>query len=98
MRIPIPHKLGRDEARRRLRERSGEIAGLFPGMGAAVEVAWPSEDRMAVTVTVMGQTLAGHVDIEDEAVVFEIALPMALSFVEPVIRSAIEAKGRKLLT
>ena len=98
MRIPIPHKLGRDEARRRLRERSGEIAGLFPGMGAAVEVAWPSEDRMAVTVTVMGQTVAGHVDVEDEAVVFEIALPMALSFVEPVIRSAIEAKGRKLLT
>ena len=98
MRIPIPHKLGRDEARRRLRERSDEIAGLFPGMGAAVEVAWPSEDRMAVAVTVMGQTVAGHVDVEDNAVVFDIALPMALSFVEPVIRSAIEAKGRKLLT
>ena len=98
MRVPIPHQLGREEARRRLRTRSGEIAGLFPGMGAAVEVAWPSEDRMTVAVTVMSQTVAGHIDIEDEAVVFDIALPMALSFVEPLIRSAIEAKGRKLLT
>lgn len=98
MRIPIPHKLGREEARRRLRERSGEIAGLFPGMNAEVAVDWPSADRMSTKVTVLGKTVSGHVDIEDETVVFEIDLPIALSFVEPVIRSAIEAKGRKLLT
>ena len=97
MRVPIKHQLGREEARRRLRTRSGEIAGLFPGMGAAVEVAWPSEDRMTTTVTVMGKTVHGHVDVEDDAVVFDIDLPMALAFVEPMIRSTIEAKGRKLL-
>ena len=97
MRVPIPHQLGREEARRRLHARSGELAGLFPGMGAAVEIDWPSEDRMSTTVTVMGKTVKGHVDVEDDAVVFDIDLPLALSFVEPMIRSAIEAKGRKLL-
>lgn len=98
MRIPIPHKLGKDEARRRLQARSGEIAGLFPGMNAAVEVNWPSTDRMTTVVTVMGKTVTGHVDVEDDQVVFDIALPMALSFVEPMIRGTIEAKGQKLLT
>ena len=98
MRVPIPHQLGREEARRRLHARSGELTGLFPGMGAAVEIDWPSKDRMSTTVTVMGKTVQGHVDVEDDAVVFDIDLPMALSFVEPMIRSAIEAKGQKLLT
>lgn len=98
MRVPIPHQLGRAEARRRLHDRSGELAGLFPGMGAAVEIAWPSEDRMTTHVTVMGKTVKGHVDVEDDAVVFDIDLPMALAFVEPMIRSTIEAKGKKLLT
>ena len=97
MRVPIKHQLGREEARRRLRDRSGELAGLFPGMGAVVEIAWPSEDRMSTTVTVMGKTVKGHVDVEDDAVVFDIDLPMALAFVEPIIRSAIETKGQKLL-
>ena len=97
MRVPIPHQLGREEARRRLHARSGELAGLFPGMGAAVEIDWPSEDRMSTTVTVMGKTVQGHVDVEDDAVVFDIDLPLALSFIEPMIHSTIEAKGRKLL-
>jgi hypothetical protein len=98
MRIPIPHQLGRDEARRRLHDRSGEMAGLFPGGMAEVDVQWPSEDRMAMVVTAMGNTVRGHVDIEEAAVVFDIDLPAALAFVEPMVRGAIEAKGRKLLT
>ena len=97
MRVPIKHQLGREEARRRLRDRSGELAGLFPGMAAAVEIDWPSEDRMSTKVTVMGKTVQGHVDVEEDSVIFDIDLPMALSFVEPMIRSTIEAKGRKLL-
>lgn len=97
MRIPIPHKLGREEARRRLHDRSGEMAGLFPGGMAEVSIAWPHENRMAMAVTAMGKTVNGHVDVEDEAVVFEIELPAALSFVEGMVRSTVEAKARKLL-
>ena len=31
MRVPIPHKLGKDEARRRLKEKGGEAGKMFPG-------------------------------------------------------------------
>jgi Putative polyhydroxyalkanoic acid system protein (PHA_gran_rgn) len=98
MRIALPHSLGREEARRRLHARSGEIAGLFPGGMAEVVVSWPNQDRMALDVTAMGKTIAGSVEIEDHAVAFVIELPAALSFVEPMVRGAIENKGRKLLT
>jgi hypothetical protein len=98
MRIALPHSLGREEARRRLQSRSGEIAGLFPGGMAEVEVSWPHEDKMALDVTAMGKTVAGAVEIGEREVAFVIELPAALSFVEPLVRGAIESKGRKLLT
>ena len=33
----------------------------------------------------MGQTVQGHVDVEDSQMVFEVQLPMMLGFVEPMI-------------
>lgn len=98
MRVALPHSLGREEVRRRLHARSGEIAGLFPGGMADIAVSWPHEDRMALDVTAMGKTVTGAVEIEDHEVAFVIDLPAALSFVEPMVRGAIESKGRKLLT
>ena len=46
----------------------------------------------------MGQGIDGRVLIEDAQVVFEVDLPPALSFVEPMIAGAIRDKGQKLLT
>jgi len=97
MRIPIPHKLGREEARQRLHSRSGEIAGMMPGGMADVTVTWPHEDRMDLQIAAMGKTAQGSVEIADDAVIFLLDLPAGLSSVEPMIRSAIETKGRKLL-
>jgi Putative polyhydroxyalkanoic acid system protein (PHA_gran_rgn) len=98
MRVALPHSLGREEVRRRLRERSGEIAGLFPGGLAEVAVSWPNQDRMSLDVTAMGKTVAGAVEIGETEVVFLIELPGALSFAESMVRGALESKGRKLLT
>ena len=49
----------------RLRGNSHRIGDFIPGGMAQVETAWPSEDRMAMTIVAMGQTLRAHVDIED---------------------------------
>jgi hypothetical protein len=49
VRIAIPHSIGKDEARRRVRERSGEIANFVPGF-ASVSTAWASDDKMNLTV------------------------------------------------
>jgi len=98
MRVAVPHSLPKAEVRRRLDEKQDSIAGFVPGGMADVETSWVSEDRMALTIRAMGQELLGHVDIEDANVVFTIELPLALSFVEPMISGALEEKGRKLLS
>lgn len=98
MRVAIPHTLGKDEARRRLKARAHEVADFIPGGMAQVGIDWPGEDRMAMHVAAMGQDVNGTVEIEDNAVVFTVNLPAMLSFVEPMIERAIADKGRKLLT
>lgn len=98
MRVPIAHTLPKEEVRRRLRERSHEIANFVPGGMADVSTSWPNEDRMDLSVRAMGQGIDGRVLIEEHEVVFEVDLPPALSFVEPMIAGAIRDKGQKLLT
>lgn len=97
MRVAIPFDLSRDVVRERLKSRSHEIADHIPGGMAEVVTDWPNDDRMNITISTMGQNLRGIVDIEDEQLVFEIALPPALSFLEPMISGAIRQQGQKLL-
>lgn len=98
MRVAIPFDLSRDVVRERLKSRSHEIADHIPGGMAQVATDWPSDDRMNLTITTMGQSLRGVVDIEESQLVFEIALPPALGFLEPMISGAIRKQGQKLLT
>ncbi|RGP39717.1 hypothetical protein BPTFM16_02674 [Altererythrobacter insulae] len=97
MRVALPHELGREEVRRRLKERTHEITDYIPGGMAEVETDWVEDDRMALHITAMGQTITGHIDVYDEQVIFEIELPGMLSFVEPAIEKAIRANGQKML-
>ncbi|WP_428028071.1 polyhydroxyalkanoic acid system family protein [Altererythrobacter sp.] len=97
MRIALPHDLGREEVRRRLKSRSHEIVDHIPGGIAQVDTSWTGEDRMNLAVGAMGQQVTGHVDIEESQVVFEVTLPAALSFVQPIIEGAIRSNAQKLL-
>ena len=97
MRVPISHSLGKEEVRRRLQSHSHEIGQYIPGGMADVTTSWPSEDRMDLAVRAMGQGVDGCVIIEDDQVVFEVNLPPALSFVEPMVASAIRKQGQKLI-
>jgi len=97
MRVPISHDLPKEEVRRRLSSRSHEIANFIPGGMADVTTGWPNEDTMTLGVRAMGQGINGRVLIEEHQVVFEVDLPPALSFVEPMVAGAIRQQGTKLL-
>ena len=97
MRVAIPHKLDQDVVRERLRSRSHEIADRIPLPGATVRTDWPSENRMNLSVQAMGQAITGHVDVETDQLVFEIPLPPALAFIEPMVAGAVRDHGHKLL-
>jgi hypothetical protein len=97
MQVAIPHNLGREETRRRLRANSHKMADSLPGGGGNVHTSWPTEDRMQMSIQAMGQSLVGHIDIEDSQVVLVVDLPPALGFIEPLVSGAIRQTGQKLL-
>lgn len=97
MEVAIPHGLGREEARRRLRENSHKMAEGFPGGMAEVTTRWTGEDRLEMAIAALGQSLTGHIDVADTQVLLSIELPAALSFVQPLIEGAVREQGRKML-
>lgn len=97
MRVEIPHNLDKATARERLRTNSHKISEQFPGGMAQVTTSWPNQDTMAMHVQAMGQELMGHVELEEGKIVFNVVLPPALSFIEPIISGAIKQSGQKLI-
>ena len=97
MQVAIPHKLGREEVRRRLQGSSHQIADAIPGGMADVQTSWPNEDSMQMAILAMGQSLNGRIDIMDDQVVFFMDLPPALGFIQPIVEAAMQQHGQKLL-
>ena len=95
--VAVPHSLGREEARRRMHARVGELARHLPAGVADMRPSWPSEDRMTIEVTAMGQRIIATCDIEDRIVRVTMTLPLMLSFLSGAIAGAIERRGAALL-
>ncbi|RYD90177.1 MAG: hypothetical protein EOP61_30135, partial [Sphingomonadales bacterium] len=59
--LDIPHKLGRAEARRRLENGMGQLAGFLP-QGRVTHHAWAG-DRLSFTVEALGQRVSAQLDV-----------------------------------
>ena len=97
MEVAIPHNLGREEARRRLRENSHRMADGIPGGMAQVDTRWSSEDRLEMAIAALGQSLVGHIDVGESQVVLSVDLPPSLGFLKPIVEGAIRQQGQQLL-
>lgn len=97
MRVHLPHDLGREEVRKRMRERSHEIAGYFPPGMASIDTSWPDEDQMDLLVTAVGQRIKGAVEVYEDEVVIEMNLPPMLSFLRGTLEKSVRSEGAKLL-
>ena len=73
------------------------MADSFPGRMANVQTSWPTEDRMAMAIQAMGQSVTGHIDVQDSQVLLTVDLPPALGFIEPLVSGAIQQAGQKML-
>ena len=93
--ITISHELGATEARRRIEGNLTRLTGNLPGGGAFTE-SWAG-NRMNFAAKAMGQSVNGHVDIEDSAVRLEVHLPPFLASIAESFRGRIQQAGAKLL-
>jgi hypothetical protein len=94
--VSIPHRLGREEARRRLNTGLTRAAASMPVLKVDEE-RWVG-DRMIFRVRALGQAAAGHVDVEDDHVRVEVTLPWLLQRFAEVVQGTIKNRGRLLLT
>ena len=95
--IDVPHRLGKDGARARLRSRTGELAQHIPGGMADVRASWPTEDEMMLDISAMGQTIAARLEVEDARVRVHLVLPAMLSFFSGMIGAAVRDQGTRML-
>jgi hypothetical protein len=94
--VSIPHRLGRDEATRRLKTGLTRAASSIPVLKVDEE-RWEG-DRMVFRVRALGQAASGHIDVADDHVRLEVTLPWLLQRFAEVAQIAIRNRGNLLLT
>jgi hypothetical protein len=94
--VSIPHRLGRDEAMRRLKNGLTRASATIPVLKVDEE-RW-EDNRMIFRVRAMGQAASGHLDVADDHVLVEVTLPWLLQRFAQMAQAAIENRGRLLLT
>lgn len=93
--VTIPHKLGKDEALRRVKPALGKASQIFPVLQVEEE-AW-SGDSMQFRVRALGQTAAGTIQVGNESVRLEVTLPWLLHRFAKTVHQTIAGRGRILL-
>jgi hypothetical protein len=95
--VTIPHQLGRAEARRRIETGFAKMIHVLPGGAGHCSERWDG-DRLVFSAAAMGQTVAGVVDVGDNAVTMEIQLPGVLGLIASGLKGRLQKAGQLLLT
>ena len=94
--VDIPHKLGRDEAHRRIANNIHKLRDHIPGGASHIDANWSGE-RLNLTVQAMGQAVEARIDVEETKVHCHIQLPGMLALFAGPIEQMMKLKGSDLL-
>jgi hypothetical protein len=94
--VAIPHRLGKDEALRRLRSGFESVRKNYANLIAIDEEAWIGE-RLSFRVRSLGQPASGTIDVADDHVLLTVTLPWLLAGLAEKIIPAIRKEGVLML-
>jgi Putative polyhydroxyalkanoic acid system protein (PHA_gran_rgn) len=94
--VSIPHRLGREEAVRRLKTGLSRAAASIPVMQVEEE-RWTG-DSMNFRIRALGQIASGQIDVADDHVKLEVMLPWLLQRFAEMAQATIRKRGQLLLT
>jgi hypothetical protein len=95
--VSIPHRLGREEASRRLKGGLSRAAASVPVLSVDEE-RWDGDNTMFFRVRALGQAASGKIDIDEDHVRLEVMLPWLLQRFAQMAQAAIRDRGTLLLT
>jgi hypothetical protein len=94
--VTIPHRLGRDEAKRRIDTGLASIRGEIAQFVKSIDYGWEGH-RLNFRATAMLQTITGRIEVHDDFVRIELGLPRLLHLMARTIAGRIEKQGAALL-
>ena len=94
--ITIPHRLGRQEAARRLKAGFGDMRSTFGERFVVLKDDWAG-DHLDFRASLLGQTTTGTVDVGDDHVRLEVQLPWVLSRLANKAKELVQRHGRLML-
>ena len=94
--VSIPHRLGREEALRRIKAGLAAARNNYSMLLNFHEETW-SGDHVAFNVSALGQNAAGTIDVGDDQVRVEVRLPWLLSVFAEKLTPAIRKEGTLML-
>jgi hypothetical protein len=94
--VDIPHRLGKEEATRRLKSGLDRVVQAVGDKAATVEQNWDG-DHLDFNVRIFGQNTSGKLDVADEHVHLEVQLPWGLGLLAEKAKGMIQERGKLLL-
>src|SRR5437763_3664109 len=92
MKIIVPHHTTRDEARKIVDRRLGELFAQYGHYASESQLTW-SGDRLDFSGKAKGFSASGTIEITDTEAIIEGKLPLIAKPFEPRIRSTVEREA-----
>jgi hypothetical protein len=94
--VSIPHRLGRDEAVRRIKSGFGDAKAHFAHLVTISEERW-DDNRLAFHAGALGQTASGVIDVREDSVLVNVQLSWLLARFAKAATKIIDQQGTLLL-
>ena len=94
--MSIPHKLTREEARRRIQDLLPKMKNDYGDQIKNLHEEW-NGDTGSFSFSVMGFAVSGTLTVKDASVDLDGSLPFAATFFKGKIKSVIEEKAHEVL-
>jgi len=94
--VSLPHKLGREEAHRRIAANIHSLQDHIPGGASHVTSNWVG-DRLDLQIHAMGQAVDAQITVEETKVRCHVMLPGMLALFAGPIEAMLNRKGNLLL-
>ena len=94
--VSIPHRLGRQEAKRRLDSGISRLRPELAGLVSTLDYSWEG-DRLNFRAAAMWQTITGGIEVLDDAVRIEIDLPWLMRLLADTVTKQVRGRGLAML-
>ncbi|MGE3249542.1 MAG: polyhydroxyalkanoic acid system family protein [Hyphomonadaceae bacterium] len=97
VKVELPHRLGKAEAQRRIRDGFPRFEQQMSALGLRqTQSAWAG-DTLSFSGAMMGQSVGARIDVQESLVRIEVDLPDLLAALANTITGRLRSQGRLLL-